>query len=112
MNDDNYIRKLTEKRDRDAKAHKVTELTNFCRVFRLPEEFQEGFCHGGGKPVNFQMMDWFNPVCLRPVTGLGAPETWEQAKEMLPDFIKGKIYYEPGRRYLVLTDFNTSLIIS
>ena len=42
--------------------YKVDSWNNFCRVFMLPEEYPEDFCFNGGHPVNFQMVDWFNPV--------------------------------------------------
>jgi hypothetical protein len=110
MDTETFERQFIEQRDRDAKARHVSQATNFCRVFELPapEEFPEDYCFGGGIPVEIKMVDWFNPCDFRDSGGL---ETWEQAKRLLPKFIQQKTYFKPGRRYLVLTDFNETLLI-
>ena len=42
--------------------YKVDGWNNFCRIFELPETYPKEYCFGGGHPVSFQMVDWFNPV--------------------------------------------------
>jgi hypothetical protein len=103
-------------------AYLVDGWNNFCRVFEIPDEYPSGFCFGGGKPVNFQMVDWFNPV-----PGLGQPTlskvrwlgevgdfevktvTIEELEQTLVPFLEKKQYIKPGQEYLVLFDFGASL---
>lgn len=63
----------------------------FIRVYRLPERLTQGFCFGGGVQVNFLNVDWFETSV-------------SEGKGPLVEFIKGKIYYKPEFRYLVLGD--------
>ena len=77
---------------------------NFCRVFELPNNFPEGFLFGGGKPVTFKMIDWFNPI---PEEG---PDKWEDIVPMLKEFLKKKRYIVPGKKYIVITDFDEAFI--
>jgi len=99
----------------------VDGWNNFCRVFEMPKQYPNGFCSGGGHPVNFQMVDWFNPV-----PGISQPavskEVWREKvgeievkkvsltelKNSLVPFLKDKQYIHPGRDYLVLCDFGAS----
>ena len=101
--------------------YKVDGWNNFCRVFELPEEFPSDFCFGGGVPVNFQMVDWFNPV-----PGIGQPavskEVWrkevgeievknisiEDLIDSLLPWLRDKKYIQPGKEYLILFDFGAS----
>ena len=103
----------------------VDGWNNFCRVFELPERYPTGYCFGGGHPVNFQMVDWFNPV-----PGIGQPavskEVWrkeageieiksisiDELQESLIPWLKEKQYVKPGRDYLVLCDFGAVLRFS
>ncbi len=39
--------------------YKVTEATNFLRVFCLPDEYPSEYCFGGGHPVEIKLIDWF-----------------------------------------------------
>ena len=98
--------------------YSVDGWNNFCRVFELPERFSSAFCFGGGIPTNFQMVDWFNPVCE-----LGQPavskEVWREKvgeiktieidsdvlSEQLISFLQQKIYLKPNRKYIVICDF-------
>lgn len=85
-----------------------TTETNFCRVFELPESFPEQFCWGGGIPVTFKMVDWFNPV-----PDSMQDKDWEtEVKPSLVKFILPKAYVQLGRCYLVLTDFGNAFIVS
>lgn len=101
----------------------VTEMNNFARVFRLPSGYPEGFCFGGGYPVNFQLVDWLNPVPtltdVCPEISLPGSdgmtkfpldlegESLEKLREGLRGFIKDKVYVKsnPQRQFLMITDY-------
>ena len=85
---------------------KVTKDNNFCRVFELPESYPRGFLFGGGKQVNFLMVDWFNPVPQEYIE-----KEWSEVIPMLKEFLKGKQYVRHGRKYLLITDFDESFIV-
>ena len=101
--------------------YKVDGWNNFCQVFELPGKFPDGFCHGGGIPVNFQMVDWFYPVSDLPVPGV-SKEVWkenvgeiktkvitlQELQESLIPFLSKKNYVLLGRTYLVLCNFGAS----
>jgi hypothetical protein len=63
----------------------------FVRVYHLPGQLTDGFCFGGGKPITFVNVDWFEAV-----VGEGV--------EVLTSFIKTKAYYNDRARFLVLGD--------
>ena len=65
-------------------------------VYVLPERLSNGFCFGGPVPIVFGNVDWFNDVGM-----LGSPPL---TKEQLSSYIRGKRYYDPERKYLVLGD--------
>lgn len=88
---------------------KPTYENNFGRVFELPESYPSGFCFGGGRPVQMQMVDWFNPWPLDPMNDK-SPDTWEEVVAILRPFLMGKKYVKPGRRYILITDFGESLM--
>lgn len=103
----------------------VDGWNNFCRVFEIPESYPEGYLFGGGKPVNFLMIDWFNPV-----PGIGQPavtkEIWRkevgeiktkeisinELQESLIPWLLEKQYVKNGRDYLILCDFGAALRFS
>ena len=85
--------------------YKVDNETNFCRVFKLPENYPSQFCFGGGIPVEFKMVDWFNPV-RRDKDEISL----EELQENLIPFLKDKNYIEEKAIYLVLCDFGASFI--
>ena len=58
-------------------------------VYRLPEELNNGFAFGGGNEIAFLNVDFFD-----------AP--WSITRDDLVEFIKGKRYYDPRARFLVL----------
>lgn len=104
--------------------YEVDGWNNFCRVFELPQEYPVGYCFGGGYPVNFQMVDWFNPVSdvTRPAVSkkiwqknVGEIEVTEVThKELcaiLIPFLLEKQYVKQGRKYLVVCDFGATFII-
>ncbi|RWE95750.1 hypothetical protein [Mesorhizobium sp.] len=63
----------------------------FLRVYRLPEKLTNGYCFGGGVPITFLNVDWFEALV-------------DQGREPLTAFIKGKRYFDPTARFLVLAD--------
>jgi len=91
---------------------KPTTENNFCRVFELPLYYPEGFCFGGGKPVQMQMVDWFNPWPMGPFfqEGQKEPETWAEVVELLRPWMREKCYVRPGRTYILITDFGESMM--
>ncbi|MBY0259124.1 hypothetical protein [Methylobacterium sp.] len=63
----------------------------FVRVYELPERLTDGYCFGGGKPILFLNVDWFEAIV-------------SDGAERLTSFIKSKQYYRPHARFLVLGD--------
>jgi hypothetical protein len=78
---------------------------NFCRVFELPQTYPGGFCFNGGKPVTMLMVDWFNPWPDDPKM-----QTWEDVVKILLPFLLAKTYLKLGARYILVTDFDKSLV--
>jgi hypothetical protein len=103
----------------------IDNWTNFARVFEIPEEYPEGFLFGGGKPVNFLMVDWFTigtvPTAAVPrevfIEEVGEDKidteefTHQELADILTPFLKGKDYTKEGRSYLVLCTCGVALII-
>ena len=74
------------------------------RVFEIPSP-DERYCHGGGKPMNFQEVDWFHDISQSGTTDEANEEGsifYERGRENLTEFIKEKMYYDPDKAYLVL----------
>lgn len=108
------------------KKFRVDGWNNFCRVFEMPDKYPEGFCINGGKPVEFVMVDWFNPISEIDETPAAPKEVWikfglsfkvyeitsEELEDRLKNFILGKRYVKPNKDYLVITKFGASIIIS
>lgn len=98
--------------------YKVNGWNNFCRVFELPLNFPSDFCFNGGIPVQFKMVDWFNPISSIPQPAV-RKEVWlkevgvieeidvdiDELETTLLPFLKNKAYIRDGRKYLVLYDF-------
>jgi hypothetical protein len=63
----------------------------FVRVYKLPRQLTDGYCFGGGKPIAFMNVDWFE-----------TPKS--EGRIGLIRFIQSKKYFEPYWRYLVLGD--------
>jgi len=103
--------------------YEVDGWNNFCRVFELPEEYPTEFCFGGGHPVTFKIVDWFNPV-----PNIGQPvidkEKWlekvgeievtvidlDEFSEKLIAWMLEKSYIVEGKQYLILCDFGASIL--
>ena len=54
-------------------------------VYKLPEKLTDGFCFGGGRPIVFLNVDWFE--------GEGA------TREDVELFIKTKNYFKSARSF-------------
>jgi len=93
---------------------KITRATNFCRVFRLPQKFPEGYCFDGGHPAIFQLVDWFNPFDTMEGNKEFDPCDPEYLKhvEDLKKFIKGKCWFNPEFTYMILTDYGDVFLIN
>lgn len=105
--------------------YKVDGWNNFCRVFRLPLSYPEGFCFGGGRTVNFQMVDWFNPVPDIPQPAV-SKEVWKEKvgdievkevhlaelQDKLIPFLQHKMYVKKGYQYIVICNFGASFIFA
>ena len=81
---------------------------NFCRVFQLPEQFPSDYCFGGGIPVTFVMVDWFNPMPQDLFYGdkQVTLQQWEEEhKQPLIEFISKKEYIQKDKTYIVFTSF-------
>lgn len=61
----------------------------FVRVYELPQRLTDGYCFGGGRPIMFLNVDWFEAIV-------------SDGAECLTSFIKGKAYYRPHARFLIL----------
>lgn len=65
------------------------------QVFKLPDDLPDGYCFGGGKPVTFQLVDWFGPP----------PERIQEqgfTHEDLRAFLRQKNYYKAGGSFVVI----------
>lgn len=61
------------------------------KVYRLPEKLTDGFAFGGGVPITFTNVDWFNAF-----EGM--------TREDLEAFVRTKKYFKSGGKFLVLSD--------
>lgn len=69
----------------------LAEPRVFVRVYRLPPKLTAGYCFGGGVPITFVNVDWFE-----------APEN--EGQDGLVRFVKTKRYYSNRDRFLVIGD--------
>ncbi len=69
----------------------LDEPRTFVRVYRLPKKLTDGYCFGGSVAIAFFNVDWFEA----PVDG---------GRAMLEPFVRGKAYFDPQARFLVLSD--------
>lgn len=103
--------------------YEVDKWNNFCRVFELPDAYPKGFCFHGGLPVNFKMVDFFEPVPDVGRAGV-SKEVWEEEvgpittvkvdindleKSLIPFLLK-KNYVKQLRQYLIIYSFGASSI--
>ena len=68
------------------------EITDeLIKVYRLPEKLTNGFAFGGGVPITFTNVDWFNGF-----------KGMTQAD--LEGHVRKKAYFKAGGKFLVLSD--------
>ena len=101
-----------------AKKYKITEATNFLRVFCLPDKLPSDYCFGGGHPSIFTVIDWFNaipPQSLWEKDEIVYEEDGREYQELrreLCDFIKGKKYYNTLKTFMILTDYGDIFLVN
>jgi len=102
--------------------YEVDMWNNFCRVFLIPNDFPHDFCFIKGHPVNFQMVDWFNPVEGIGQAGI-SKEAWlekygnietkevdiNELSSFLVPWLRKKLYINKESKYLILFDFGASI---
>lgn len=92
---------------------KITYATNFLRVFKLPDEYPEGYCFGNVEyPVVFKIVDWFNAVSTVDTVVEQSKAEHEEWVETIRNFIKGKKYFNPNFTYMVMTDYGDVFIVN
>ncbi|SDD93405.1 hypothetical protein SAMN05216337_101782 [Bradyrhizobium brasilense] len=74
-----------------AEIHQLFAPRTFVRIYRMPERLIEGYCFGGGVPITFTNVDWFEAIIA-------------EGRAPLVAFIRGKTYYSPSESYLVIGD--------
>jgi len=70
-------------------ALKLTD--ELIKVYRLPAKLTNGYAFGGGVPITFTNVDWFNGF-----EGM--------TREDIEGHVRRKRYYTPDARFLVLSD--------
>ena len=105
----------------DLPVFQVHSWNNFCRVFRLPDNYPKGFCFGGGLPTTFTMVDWFYPVPDMSIASISMAE-WDEKfgsheikeislielmKSLVP-FLREKNYFDANNTYLVICAFGAA----
>lgn len=58
-------------------------------VYRLPDQLATDYCFGGGNPISFLNVDFFDVP-------------WNVERDQLKKFIEGKRYFDRAARFLVL----------
>lgn len=99
---------LTEGQTMTIEIPKHEDASNICRVFEVPATYPQGFCFGGGLPVAFKMVDWFNPVppdFLLDLCGVNKPNAIDELEKMLREFLSMKQYLRDGYTYIALCEF-------
>lgn len=112
--------------------YQVNGFNNFCRVFRLPKVYPQGYCFGGGLPTTFVMVDWFCPVIGLPqwaisekhynelvekgeITDLESHSKEVDSTELqktLTDWLGQKNYMNEGETYLLICNFGMAFTFS
>lgn len=111
---------------------KINPKNNFVRIFKVPHDYPNGFCFGGGRDINFIMVDWFSPYpemeppvkvpdfeMPKGITPLYECPNHEieltddlrnKLNSMLSDFIRKK-NYNNGHDLLAITNYGDAFII-
>jgi len=96
--------------------YEITEKNNFLMVFKLPKEYPNEFCFGGGIPVEFTIVDWFCPIPNDENRALFIPMTMDNNDtddfiESMQEFIATKNYHDRKSDYLVICNFGLTFIV-
>lgn len=98
---------------------RITDATNFMRIFCLPNTFPSNYCFQGGYPVQIRLVDWFNPFDQRDFWGDkikefdSTDESYQKHIDGLRNFIKEKGYcLKTEFTYMAVTDYGDSFIIN
>ena len=86
----------------------INGTNNFMRIFQLPDSYPRDYCFGGGIPVTFNMVDWFNPVSPEMMEAFDL----EKHRKLIKEFIRGKTYYKLGVKYIAITDYGDAFLIT
>ena len=89
----------------------IQEKLNFCRVFEIPDNYPNEYCFGGGIPVEFKMVDWFNPIPVEDFWN-NKIKKWKDYEPMIQEFLLKKNYIKSNDKYLVITAFDESFIFN
>lgn len=68
----------------------LTKPQERLHVYQVPEVLSDGYAFGGGNPVAFLNVDFFDVP-------------WDLPRADIVTFIKGKRYFKPASRFLVLS---------
>ncbi len=69
------------------------------RIYKLPQKLTNGYCFGGGHPIEFLNVDWFDGT-VPALTG----SYYTASRDELEAEVKRKKYYDPAASFLVLGD--------
>ena len=93
----------------------ITQNDNRIKIFRLPEAYPSDFCFGGGHPVTFQLVDWFDPLdhqrLYNDTVVILSGEALQEQRERVDKFIRCKNYYDPNFQYLAITSYGDTQLI-
>lgn len=91
----------------------VNPINNYLRVFKLPRKFSEQLSSkNGSSATQFDFIDGFQPLDDWDYAMDGAYLVDEnEFQQRISKKIKNSEYYDPNRKYLILTDFEISFVI-
>lgn len=69
---------------------------NFVRVYRLPKKLSGGYPFNDGVPITFT-----NVARIETVPSSLSPQ---ETRDRLIDFVKGRDFFDPAERFLLLGD--------
>jgi len=98
--------------------YRITEATNFIRIFEVPDEFPPEFCFGGGHNTIFILTDWFNPFEQKlfweekELVYVESSLAYQERIIKLRNFVKGKQYFKPDKTFMALTDYGDVFLIN
>jgi hypothetical protein len=70
-------------------------------IYRLPDALNDGYCFGGGNPIPFQNVDFFDVACACCSVKLDG--AGQMRRDQIEEFIRTKRYFDPAARFLILS---------